>query len=294
MMTAAETQDPLDTLEHENSVTEKLIECLAESAIELRAGRDPPPGEIAEGLRLLEQYRHIHAERVDSDLKIEAQPVAMSTCFQHLGTIADDHRAESGRIELARNVLEEYAGNPEGARTRLSEALADLTSKDHQSLVFENDYPLSCLRAALPDEAAARVTAAFRRTDPKIEDLEGHIQRYLGHATGTPAHALTIRCSHANCDAIARSDVVPSNDGRLGIEVPPGWQVVSQPPVFGKDGTIRLKIDFYCPAHDEKSTAREEKALDTWADEGGSALARAETEGPESGDCCGPIPQDAR
>jgi hypothetical protein len=294
MMTATETQDPLDTLEHENSVAEKLIEHLAKSAIELRAGRDPPPGEIAEGLRLLEQYRQVHAERVDNDLKIEAQPVAMSTCFQHLGTIADDHRAERGRIELARNVLEEYAGDPEGARTRLSEALADLTEEDHQSLVFENDYPLSCLRAALPDDAAARVTAAFRRTDPKIGDLEGHIERYLGHATGTPGHALNIRCSHANCDATARSHVVPSNDGRLGIEVPPGWQVVSRPPVFGKDGTVRLKVDFCCPSHGEESTAREKKTLDTWADDGGSAPPRAETEGPESGDCCGPIPQDAR
>jgi hypothetical protein len=293
-MTQAETQDPLDTLEHENSVAEKLIERLAETAIELRAGRDPRPGGVAEGLRLLEQYRRVHAERVDSDLKTEAQPVAMSTCFQHLGTIADDHRAEGDRIDVARRALEEFARDPEGGRVRLAEALADLTEKDHQSVVFENDYPLSCLRAALPDEAAARVTAAFRRTDPKIEDLEGHIERYLSHASGTPAHPLTVRCSHPNCNATARSHLIPSNDGRFGVEVPSSWYAISRPAVFGKDGTVRVNLEFCCPAHHEEVSKTEGNATLSGPDEPESAPAQEMAEEPAACDCCGPISQDAR
>lgn len=293
-MTAAETQDPLDTLEHENSVAEKLIQRLAESASELRAGRDPPPGEIAEGLRLLAQYRQVHAERVDSDLKTEAQPVAMSTCFQHLGTIADDHGAEGVRVELAQNALAEYARNPDGSRTRLSNALADLTEKDHQSLVFENDYPLSCLRAALPDDAAARVTAAFRRTDPTIEELEGHIERYLGHANGTSTQALTIRCSHPDCTATVQSHVIPSNEGRFGMEVPPGWEAISRPPVFGKDGTIRVNVEFCCPTHHETVSKAEERSIAGWVDDGGSVRPTEIAEEPACAECCAPIPEDAR
>ena len=293
-MMAVETQDPLDELERENEITQKLVERLAETAIALKEGQNLPPGEISEGLRLLEQYRSVHAVRVDHDLGPEARPVAMNTCFQHLDTITDDHRTEAGRIERARSALEEYTRVPEGARTRLAEALADLTEKDHQSAAYENDYPLSCLRAALPDEAGARVAAAFHRTASEVADLEGHIARYLERAPGTPAHGLTVRCRRATCPASTESHVVPSNDGRLGIEVPPGWRAVSRPPVFGTDGTIRLKVDFCCPSHHEDSAAIEEKARAPWRDEGGSVRPGAKTEGPDAGDCCGPIPQDAR
>ena len=291
---AVETQDPLDELERENDVTQKLVERLAETAIALKEGRNVPPGEISEGLRLLEQYQSVHAMRVDRDLQPEARPVAMNTCSEHLDTITDDHRMEADGIERARRAVKEFTRDPEGGRTRLAQALAELTEKDHQSAAYENDYPLSCLRAALPDQAAARVAAAFRRTASEVADLEGHIARYLEHAPGTPTHGLTVRCQRANCQASAESHVVPSNDGRLGIEVPQGWQVISRPPVFGNDGTIRLRVDFCCPLHHEESVAQEEKALATWMDEGGSVPPGVKTEGSDSGDCCGPIPQDAR
>lgn len=287
-MMAVETQDPLDELERENEVTQKLIECLAETAIALKDGENRSPGEITEGLRLLEQYRRMHAVRVDRDLQPEARPVAMKTCFQHLDTITDDHRMETGRINLARRAVEEFTRDPGGARAQLAQALADLAEKDYESLTYENDYPLSCLRAALPDEAAARVTSAFHQTDAEVADLEGHIARYLDHTSGTSVHGLTVRCRRVNCQASAVSHVVPSKDGRLGIEVPAGWQVISRPPFFGEDGTIRLKVDFCCPAHREGSVTQEGKALATWVDEGGSVPHRAGAEGPESGDCCGP------
>jgi len=192
-MTTVKTQDPLDELDHENEIAEELIEHLAGSAIGLKAGRDLPPEEIAEGLRLLEQYRHVHAGRVDDDLNPEARPVAMDACFEHLDTIAGDHRTEGDLFDRTRKSLQDFVSDPEGARTHLSEALTELTEKERQNLAYENDYPLSCLRVALPDEGAARVAAAFRRTDPEIADLEGHIERYLGHAPGAPAHALAVR-----------------------------------------------------------------------------------------------------
>ncbi|HUZ80328.1 MAG TPA: hypothetical protein VMV28_06910 [Thermoplasmata archaeon] len=293
-MNAIEAQDPLDELERENDVAEKLIERLAEMAIVLKEGRNLPPGEISEGLRLLEQYRTVHAARVDVDLKVEARPWAMSTCFQHLDAIANDHQTEGDRIARAQEALKEFTLDPEEARARLSQALADLTEKDHQSLVYENDYPLSCLRAALPDGAASRVSAAFEATSSAIADLDGHIVRYLEHAPGTPGHGLTVRCSRANCEASAESHVVSSNDGRLGIEVPLGWQVAPQSPNFSKDRTIRLKVDFCCPAHHEKCLAHEGKALPMWMDEGGLGPQRETTAGRGSGGCCGPIPEDAR
>jgi hypothetical protein len=274
-MMAVETQDPLDELERENDITQKLVERLAETAIALKEGQNLPPGEITEGLRLLEQYRKLHALRVDRDLQPEARPVAMNTCFQHLDAITDDHRMEAARIELVRNAVEEFTRDPEGARTRLAQALADLTEKGHRSVAYENDYPLSCLRAALPDEAGARVTAAFHRTASEVADLEGHIARYLEHTPGTPAHGLTVRCQQANCQASAESHVVPSNDGRFGMELPEGWQAISRPPIFGEDGTIRVNVEFCCPAH--RDDGREDEAVP-------SGLRG----------CCDPIPGDAR
>jgi hemerythrin-like domain-containing protein len=293
-MMTVETQDPLDELERENDVAEKLIERLAETAIELKEGRNPPPGEIAEGLRLLEQYRKVHAVRIDRDLQPEARAVAMATCFQHLDAITDDHRIERDQIDRVRTALKDFASDPDGSRTRLSQALADLTQKDHESMAYEEDYPLSCLRAALPDEAAARVNTAFHETVSEVADLEGHIEQYLGQAPGTPGHALTVRCNQENCSATAESHVVPSSDGRLGIEVPAGWQVDSVPPVFGDDGTIRLRADFWCRDHREKSAAKEGVAVVVRRDGGAVASRGAEMEGTEPCGCCGPIPADSR
>jgi hypothetical protein len=290
-MLAVETQDPLDELERENDVTERLVERLAETAIALTQGRNVLPGEIAEGLRLLSQFRSVHAVRFGRDLQVEARPVAMNTCFEYLGRIMQDLRTEVDRIDRVQKVLGEYTHDPEGARTRLAQELTDLTEKDHQSMVDEKDYPLSCLRTALSDEAAARVTAAFRQTAPDVAALEEHIERYLGQVPGTPTHALTVHCQHADCTATAESHVVPSNDGRLGIEVPPGWQTISGPPVFGRDGTILLRVDFSCPAHRE-NPADEKKPVVASSDEEGSTLPRPEAENLHSCGCCGPIPED--
>jgi hypothetical protein len=289
-----EAQDPLEELERENDVAEKLIQRLAATAIELSAGRNLPPGEIAEGLRLLEQYRNVHAVRVDRDLQTEARPVAMDTCFQHLDGIANDHRTEGDRIERVRNALEEFTRDPDGARARLSQSLTDLTEKDHQSVTYENDYPLSCLRAALPDDAASRVAAEFRRTRSDVADLEDHIARYLARAPGAPGHALTVRCHRSDCNATVESHVVPSSDDRLGIEIPTGWKAISQPPVFGQDGTVRLEVDFWCPEHRVESSTDAEQRAGRGGGEGASAGHGAEAEGTEPCGCCGPIPGDVR
>ena len=293
-MMTMEAQDPLDELERENDVAEKLIQRLAATAIELNAGRNLPPGEIAEGLRLLEQYRSVHAVRVDRDLQPEARLVAMNTCLQHLDGIANEHRTEGDRIERVRNTLEEFARDPYGARVRLSQSMADLTEKDHQSLTYENDYPLSCLRAALPDDAASRVAAAFRQTRSDVADLEAHIASYLARAPGAPGHALTVRCHRSDCNATVESHVVPSNDDRLGIEIPTGWKAISQPPVFGQDGTVRLEVDFWCPEHRVQSSSDAEQRVGTWNGEGASAEDGTEVEDTESHRCCGQIPEDVR
>ncbi len=292
-MMTIESQDPLDELEHENDVAERLIERLAATAIELKEGRNPPPGEIAEGLRLLEQYRRVHAGRVDRDLQPEARSVAMAGCFPHLDAITDDHRVERDQTDRARAALKDFVSDPRGSRSRLSQALAELTQKDHESMAFEKDYPLSCLRAALPDEAAARVSTAFRQTASEVTDLEGHIERYLARAPGTPGHALTVRCRRENCPAVAESHVVPSNDGRLGIEVPAGWQVVSVPAVLGEDGTIRLRADFWCPDHRDKSAANGEVAVGARKDGGAAKPAPTAAEEPEPCSCCDPIAADS-
>jgi hypothetical protein len=302
---AVESQDPLDELMRENGLTERLVERLAEFAIFVGERQDVSPGEIAEGLRLLEQYQRVHAVRIDKNLQPEARTVAPDTCLPHLDAILQDHQTEGDRIGRARMALDAFARDPGGARARLSKELADLTERDYQTLGYENDCPLSCLRDTLPDkrasrdrglsdEAVTRVTKAFQATSSDLEELEGHIARYLDRTPETPTHPLVVRCRRAHCGAAAVSHMMPSNDGRLGFEVPAGWRVITRPPVVGTDGTIRLKVDFCCPEHHAESSEREERALGTWMDEGGSAPPRGETEVPETVDVCGLIPPDPR
>ncbi len=187
-MTHNELDDPLDELERENDTAQRVLEHLLEAASRLRSGTDVPPEEIGEGLRMVADYRKIHADRIDLDLQSEARRVAMSTCFDHLDTITRDHQATRDRLARADQAHTAYArGDPDG-RGKLAVALEEFAEKEYEAMEYEVEYPLSCLRAALPSEAGTRVRAAFRTSSALLGDLEGRIERYLarGPAGGTP------------------------------------------------------------------------------------------------------------
>ena len=284
--------DPLDQLAHESDVTGKLIERLAETALTLAGGQDTGPGELREGLGLLQQYLAVHAARVDRDLRPEAEAVAMPGCFDHLDDLAKDHRSAQERIDEVLGVVREYARDREASRARLAKALTDLTERIHEDLAYEGDYPLSCLRAALPEEAASRVSATYRRTDADVSDLERHIARHLGSGPRGAEHPLLVRCRHVGCEAEGSAAVRPSTEGRLGIEVPEGWSVESQPAAMGADGTVRLRVDFFCANHRDGARSGEER--ERRMNRHGASDASPSPAGEPAGGCCDPLPVETR
>lgn len=251
-MTEIGAEDPLDVIAHENDVAERLVERLGEHALAMQEGRGIVPGEIAEGLRLLGQYRKAHAERVDRVLQPVARPVAMEGCYLHLDTITNDHASEAQAIEHVLEVLQEFAGGSSEAGHRLAQALADLTEKAHDHVEYENDYPLSCLRSALPEEAAARVSDGLHRTDPEMGDLEQHIDRFLAPSPPPDAPGISLRCRAQGCPARAETQLVPSDQGHWAIRVPEGWRLTPRPPIVSRGGTVRLLVDCRCPGHRDR------------------------------------------
>lgn len=289
-MFAKGLEDPLEELNRENDVAEKLVERLAEDGLALGTERSVPPGEIAEGLRLLSQYRDVHARRFDGNLEPEARVVAMPSCFEHLDTIARESTDSAARFERARATVDAYARGEPGARSRLAAELGDLTQKEYDALRYEGDYPLSCLRATLPDAAADRVRAGFERTDPELADLEHHIDRYLGRGPAEPGRRFPIRCLAAGCDASAQAETYPAANGYLGIRAPEGWRATSRPPRAAKDGVVAVDIDFSCPKHVASAAAAPVERPIT-----PSARARPSTaaEPPASCPCCDPLPESS-
>ena len=252
-MTISETeaQDPLDELARENNVIQRLDDRLGEIGILLGNGVDVPPGEIAEGLRLFEQYVAIHSRRFDEGLQPEARPVAMATCFDHLDAISRDRAGTAQRVARMNAAISAYARGEGEGRTRLVKELEDFTQHEFEEVRYENDYPLSCLRATLPDDAAGRVLSSFNRTASEVDDLDRHVEQYLRHEPGKALHRFVVRCAQPGCIQKSEGESCPAENGHLGIRGPRGWKAVADPPrVADRQGKpVVVSIHYFCPAH---------------------------------------------
>ncbi len=272
-MSDTQVEDPLGELQRENEVTQGLLERILEEAQDLKGGKDVPPGEISEGLRLFDQYRHLHIGRVDVDLQTEARPVAMSTCFEHLDKMPRDHEEISRLLEAARGELGRYETGVTGARDALARALEQLTNRTFEVRTHEGDYALSCLVTALPEEASKRLSEKFDQDQSKIADLDAHIQRYLATPVGEAGSSIKVICTQPGCNSRAQARVVPATDGRLGLILPAGgWQVASQEVQPHPEGRIHVHLHFHCPDHATQSASTPQAplpGLQVWADDGG-------------------------
>ena len=108
----------------------------------------------------------------------------MEGCFPHLDKVLKDHEEGQRRTGEALKALEVYGRDPPGSRAHLAELLEGLATKDHETTVYEGDYPLSCLLTVLPDDSAEPVAERFRETQPEIEELEGRLPRLLAPSPG--------------------------------------------------------------------------------------------------------------
>lgn len=287
-MIAIEQDDPLDELTRENETTQRLLEQLLEKATRLRNGTEVPPGVVAEGLRLIEQYRKLHAKRVDEQLQPEARRVAMPSCFDHLDAVARAHQATREHVERVEGALEIYARGDRDGRPRLAEALEEFAQKEYEALQYEEEYPLSCLRAALPSEAAARVRQEFSKSSHELIHLEAHVDHHLASPGGPSGGTFPVHCQAAGCPARAQAESFPTEHGFLGLRAPVGWRAVPRPPHAQAPGIVAVEIVFRCPEH-----LPEDDASDTSRP---SLSARAGTSHPRRGPgsevpgCCDPDP----
>lgn len=271
-MVDAEVHDPLEELQRENEVIENLLLRILEEAEILKSGKNVASGEISEGLRLLDQYLDVHAQRLDKDLMTFARGVAMPGCFPHLDRIVKDHEEAKRRTREARVALQSYEQGIDGARAHLADVLEAFASKGHENTVYEGDYPLSCLVTALPPETSEHVAERFEESSGSVRDLEAHIQGLLSTPVGAPGAGLRVRCVEPGCSATAEAHVVPGNRGRLGLQAPVGgWRVSAQAPEIRSGSVARVRVDFRCPSHPgpEPDSSQGTVALSTWAEEGG-------------------------
>ncbi|HEV2167007.1 MAG TPA: hypothetical protein VGS23_08580 [Thermoplasmata archaeon] len=173
----------------------------------------------------------------------------MSSCFEHLDAITQDHVAAGTRMAKVRAALDAYAQGGTAGRSKLAAELGELAEKEFDQVRYESAYPLSCLQATLPDPAAERVAQGFRQSAPAIADLDRHIQGYLGRPPARSGTPLKVRCPYPGCTATALAETCPSNDGHLAIRPPEGWRPVAHPPHINGRSPIVIDIDFYCPDH---------------------------------------------
>ncbi len=288
-MIAIEQRDPLDELDRENETLQRLLERLSELATALRGGTRVPDGEIAEGLRLLGQYRAVHARRVDHDLGPVARRYAMPNCEEHLHAIEVDHDEYPGRIAQAERALEGHVpGDTESSR-RLADLLDELAEAEHVALRYEGDYPLSCLRAALPDEDATSVLKAFESSASDLSDLDRHVAGYLSRAPGEAGRPVLVQCHATGCRAVAQATTFPSENGFLGLRPPDGWQAVSHRPRYD-GGVVRIDVDFLCPEHRDtapSSVPARQSLVGTGYPADAGPKRSAATVPP----CCTPVPE---
>lgn len=248
-MAASEVEDPLEEMERENEIALRLVERMAEMGQSLTSGTSIPSGEIAEGLRLLAQYRAVHGTRFLDKLQPEAQAVAMPMCFEHLDEIVRGRAAAIDRYHRAASVLGEYRPDDLASRQQLAHELDVLTQTDYEAIRYENDYPLSCLRATLPDQAAERLRVRFSQSAKELADLERHIEHFLSREPVDPGSKFAIKCAAPGCAASGQAETYPARNGYLGLRAPLGWKIVPGAPHRSASGGIAVDIDFTCPAH---------------------------------------------
>lgn len=286
---AIEAKDPLDEMERETAVLDRLDERLAEYALALGTGADIPPGEIAEGLRLYEQYLRLHSGRFDDVLQPEARSVAMSTCFEHLDELRQEHARASVRVSEVRDALAAFARGESGGRMRLARELGALAEREHEEVRRENDYPLSCLRPTLPEEAASRVILGFERTRAELADLDRHVEAYLGYEPGKASASLAVRCSRPECTNLAAAESYPATAGGLGIRAPRGWRMSARSPHLVAGGVVAVRIDLLCPDHAEGSPHPAQSDPSKAASLAMTAQPTAPVPGHVVSACCAPL-----
>ncbi len=239
----------MEEMVRENEVALRLVERVAEMGQSLTSDSPIPSGEIAEGLRLLAQYRAVHGTRFLDKLQPEAQAVAMPTCFEHLDEIARGRAEAIERYHRAASVLGEYRSDDRASRQELARELEVLTQTDYEAIRYENDYPLSCLRAALPDAAAERLRVRFNQSAKELADLERHIEHFLSREPSDPGVKLAIKCAQPGCEARDKAETYPARNGHIGLRAPPGWKAVPGEPRRSASGGIAVNVDFTCPRH---------------------------------------------
>ncbi len=276
-MSEEPNDEPLEELQRENDTTQGLLERLLELSELIKSGKEVFPGEVSEGLRLLEQYLTLHSARFDHELEPAARPVAMETCHPHLDHLIEEHASLLHQIGEFRSSLADSAGWSDGDRARIAEGLDTIANRTYAMLTFERDYPLSCLITALPEDTSQRVAAQFTSSQAALADLEQHIHRYLAVAAGQSRTPITVHCASPGCPETATGEVVPGRGGRLALLAPDGgWSMHSRKPGSDHEGLIHLQVDYYCPRHrteagTEDATSMDVPAslLDAWADDGG-------------------------
>jgi hypothetical protein len=290
-MTEDEPGDPLDEMARENAISMKLVERLAEAGQSLHSDRPESPGRIAVGLRLLKQYRTLHARRFRDHLEPEARVVAMPGCFEHLDVLDRQNIETDPRWGRVADTLDAYARGEAGALERLAGELDTFTQEEYDRVRFEGDYPLSCLASALPADAAGRVSTGFAKTRVEIADLERHIGRYLAERPGTEGTRFAIHCRSPGCVATGEAETFPAVNGHLGIHPPSGWKAVSRRPRV-TDGKVVVDLDFSCPTHAGSAEGEGQGPSD-----GGTNTSQAKSlpvldEPNRKCTCCDPIPED--
>ncbi len=249
-MTAQEATDPLEELQREHEVARPLLEKLVELGEGLRSKDPPSSGEISTAVDLLDQYLHqVHARRIDQVLVPEARPVAMSTCFEHLDAVKSAHETAHEKAATLHRRLSEGTVQGDAERESLAEALIDLGSSDHDMMVYEETYPLSCLVATLPEDAAGRVHGEFERSSAAdLADLEDHIRRFLARPAPA-AEPVRVKCTHPGCDHGGDAHAVAAEKGQFGLEAPAGgWAAIPHAPE-ARAGVVSTRVDFVCPTH---------------------------------------------
>lgn len=282
-MSESAEESPLDALSHENETSQSLIERLAEAGAQLRTGDDVPGGEIAAGLRLLRQYRSLHARRMDDGLLPEARPVAMPGCFEHLDRTVKDHAEHAALIDGLLRDVEGTTSIEPGRRPALGQRLEELASRLYDDVHHEDDYPLSCLVPMLPDDAAGRLAAKYATDAGERGDLDAHIHHYLDRPLGQEASDLAVACAHPGCAEHAAAQMVPARGGLFGIRAPPGWTAAASRPTLEASGKVRLRVEFACPAHaqGEGKVSAPERRVPT--------AHEAKRSGSPTAPCCGPV-----
>lgn len=206
-----EEETPIEEMARENEITEKIIERLAEMAESLQSDRPVPIAEIRTGIRLLQQYHQLHAFRFDHDLQPAARGVAMPGCYEHLDRITRDHASDLKALD------ELVAQFPAGGVVTISRSfdlgrqLQDRMERLHDDIVYEGDYPLSCLITALPDATEARIEEKFVVNHAELARLEAAIEGFLVGAS-SPAPASD------SADVRKRGESMPAH---VGSEEPP-------------------------------------------------------------------------